>query len=476
MGGKNPNVGVTDHCERVHIADCFVYWSANNGIKFNKGSTNCMVTGCTIVKLLSNDGITCHDGPPNECGPHIVAEDNVIGLCPENALDITSGDYHEFRRNICYMNSQPGIAIGHGSDHILIEGNISFSNKREGIKIGSNPKEDGRGHIRVIGNLFYDNGYPGIGVQAKHTKVYHNTVVNSRNRAAVRISDQAAGSEIANNLIVTLDPEIRQSSLLFTAGDPITFNVKAASNMFFNVARPDGKVIHTNQGAFTPDGFAARYRTGQGSFVAMPAFASDSDRLFFLTAASPAVDAGTELGVPFRGRAPDVGWKELGAERTAPGYPPFLIGDGENDEAEILYMWGKTDIMPRRKDWRMPVARVRPSETFERAARHESAGEFVQALVGYNAVAYFGNGRAGGAKAAERMAHLLRQERVQAALHRAEVEDAISKAEGYVRKPALAIQYIDLASALAGDDPRYRARIAPLAAEIRQRLRAMKRR
>jgi hypothetical protein len=64
-------------------------------------------------------------------------------------------------------------------------------------------------------------------------------------------------------------------------------------------------------------------------------------RYYFLTPDSPGIDAGTDVGLPFAGKAPDVGWKELGSEGTAPKYPPVLI-DGKDDEDIILYLWGKT--------------------------------------------------------------------------------------------------------------------------------------
>jgi len=471
MGGKNPNVGVSKESKRVHIADCFVYWSANNGIKFNAGSTRCKVTGCTIVKLSSNDGICVHDGPPNECGPKIVCEDNVIGLCPENALDITSGDYHEFRRNICYMNSQPGIMVGHGSDNILIENNISFANKREGVKVGSNPAEGGRGHIRVIGNLFYDNGYPGIGVQAKATKVYNNTVVNTKNRAAIRLSDQAVDSEVINNLVVTLDPAIRQSSLQFMRGDPIAWNMKVANNMFFNAAKANGKVIHTKGGAFTPAEFVAKYGTGRNSLVAAPKFTSLTDRLFLLTADSPGVDMGADLGLPSVGRASDIGWHEMARQNGLPKYPPFLIGDGENDEAEILYMWGRSSVKPPDKDWTWPGAKQDSSKLLNEAERHAAAGAYPAAATGYCAAGYFGAGSAAGDRAQARLATLLAKSEVRAALVRAELDDAIEKAEGYCkRKPGLAIHFIELAQALAAGDAAALKRIEPMHKEVLAKL------
>jgi hypothetical protein len=90
------------------------------------------------------------------------------------------------------------------------------------------------------------------------------------------------------------------------------------------MGRPDGQVLLTGDGNFTPAELLVRYGTGDASFVAAPKFADN--RYYFLAPDSPGVDAGT-----------DVSWKELGSEGTAPRYPSILI-DGEE---AVLLLWGK---------------------------------------------------------------------------------------------------------------------------------------
>lgn len=344
----NPNVLMVRDSTRIQLIDCFLYENANSGVFISSGSNRCLVSGCTIVKCQSNDGVTIHSGGRDKsgmrqglAGDYNVVENNVIGLCPEESIDITSGDQHIIRGNICYGNGNPGIIVGHDSDHILIQNNISFGNARSGIHIAGNEQEGARGNNRVLQNLVYDNGYPGLEIQAKDTQLFNNTIVDSRERVGVRISPEGHGSELRNNLVVTLKPEIRHLSLQFLQGTPTAFDVKLGHNIFFHQGKHNGQVLLTSDGSFTPAAFLDRYSTGEASFVAAPKFAYDSERYYFLTSDSPAVDAGTDVGLPFAGKAPDVGWKELGNEATAPKYPSALI-DGEDDEDSILYLWGKT--------------------------------------------------------------------------------------------------------------------------------------
>ena len=117
-----------------------------------------------------------------------------------------------------------------------------------------------------------------------------------------------------------------------------------------NVDR-EGRKIGLSLKRLQPDPWttvAERYQVGQlvegtiTNVVSFGAFARVEEGLYFLSPDSPAADAGVDVGLPFEGNAPDLGWQERGGEDAAPTYPPFLI-DGEDDEAEILYLWGKTD-------------------------------------------------------------------------------------------------------------------------------------
>ncbi|MEA3403652.1 MAG: right-handed parallel beta-helix repeat-containing protein [Armatimonadota bacterium] len=352
----NPNLLILDSSERVEVLDCFLYESINCGIYISSGSNHCRVAGCTIARCASNDGVTCHSGGRDEqgvrqglTGDYCIIEDNVIGLCPEESIDITSGDHHIVRRNICYGNGNPGIIIGHDSDHTTVERNISFGNQG-GIYVGGKPEEGSRGHNRIIRNLCYDNTYPGVEVLGiNDTLVLGNTIVNSRERVNVRINSQSSGTILRNNIIATLEHTIPHMLVHFIRGTPESVTAEMSHNLLYHAADvrkrevffPAGQLIRTDDGGFTPQGFLARYQIGEATIVGEPGFRSPDDGYFALSEDSPAVDAGTEVDLPYAGEAPDIGWWEVGGENEVPQYPPALIDGDADDEAEILRLWGK---------------------------------------------------------------------------------------------------------------------------------------
>jgi len=347
----NPNVCIVRDSTRVHLLDCFLYDSANCGVFISSGATGNGVAGCTIAKCSSNDGVTCHSGGRDAngvvqgiTGDRNTIRDNVIGLCPEESIDITSGDYHLISGNLCYGNGNPGIIVGHDADHIRIDNNICFRNARSGIQVASNTAEGGTGYNEVTRNLVYDNGYPGLEIQSPFTSVLNNTVVDSRERVAVRVNEASAGSIFRNNLILTLDPTIPHASLQFISCTPASLQASLSHNLFFHAGRQAtgaADLIVTDEGKSTPESFVAKYATGEHSLLAEPLLTGLAERLYLLTPSSPAVDAGVDVGLPYAGAAPDLGWKELGSEGDTPRYPPFLI-DGTDDDAKVLALLGKT--------------------------------------------------------------------------------------------------------------------------------------
>ncbi|MBU0606574.1 MAG: right-handed parallel beta-helix repeat-containing protein [Armatimonadetes bacterium] len=348
----NPNMMLI-RCTQVQIVGCFLYENANCGVMLTDQSTRCLVSGCTIVRCSSNDGVTIHSGGRNaqgvfegQAGNHNTIENNVIGLCPEESIDITSGDHHRVSGNICYANGNPGIIVGHGSDHITILNNISFGNARSGIHVSANEAEGARGENTVVQNLVYDNGYPGLEIDAPLTRILSNTVLGSRERVAVRFSPGARGSILRNNIVATLDAAIRHPSLQFLGTTPTVLDVTLDHNLFYHAGKPDGRLLVTSDGWLTPAEFLERYHAGQDSLCAAPAFAPASlgpaRPYYFLAEGSPALDVGTDVGLVADGPGPDLGWKERGRlERAAPRYPDRLIEGKGDDTAAILALWGK---------------------------------------------------------------------------------------------------------------------------------------
>ena len=462
----NPNILIHRGSTRCRLIDCFLYENVNCGVYLSSGAHHNLISGCTIVKCKSNDGVTIHSGGRDKygvrqglAGDHNVVENNVIGLCPEESIDITSGDYHAIRGNICYGNGNPGIIVGHDSDHILIQNNICFDNNRSGIQIGGQEKEGARGENRVIQNLVYENGYPGLEIQGKNTYVFNNTVVNSRERVAVRINARGQGSVFKNNLILTLDPTIRFASFQFIGGTPTTFDVKLAHNLFFHIAKPDGRVLQTNEGGFTPAQLLAKYGTGRGCTVAAPKLCNDRGLYYFLRPDSPGVDAGVDVGLTFSGKAPDVGWVEVGDEARVPKYPEVLV-DSKDDEAAVLYLWGKSSSPPREARERSPNL-LDASAALARGSECESSGKLSEAAVWYHVGAHVATDQDLAADARARLAAVLTKPATQSALRVSDACAAIGRARfflgGRKKKVLPAMHYLQAARADAAGKPEVQA-------------------
>ena len=354
--GRGNNLWIGDNSTRTEVLNSLLYDQSGVGVWITSGATRCRVAGCVIANTHGEDGLSIHCVGRDKrnrrkrvglAGDHNVVENNVIGLSGEESIDITSGDHHVVRGNICYGNGNPGIIVGHDSDHILIQNNICFGNRSSGIHLTGRPKAGAVGGNRVLQNLVYENWGPGLQIMDRGAEIYNNTIVNSYARPAVRLDTKHAhGAILRNNLIVTADPVVRFPSLQFMWGDPKTSETKLSHNFFLHAGKRHDRVIRTWEDEFSPAEFVARFGQGQASRIADPKFVQVKEGYYFLAADSPAVDAGVNVGLPFRGKAPDLGWKERGLEKDAPRYPEVMLTGEPGDEAVLLYLWGKTRKRP----------------------------------------------------------------------------------------------------------------------------------
>jgi hypothetical protein len=457
VGSHNPSIGITQGSTRVRLEGCFVYDGVNNGVKINRGAHRNVVSGCTIVKGLSNDGVALHDIGKDEPGPYNIVENCVIGLWPENSLDITGGDYHIMRGNVLYGSTQHTIGIGHSSDNILIQNNIIFGARQAGIKTGANVKEGGRGFNRIVGNLIFDCGYPGLEIDCNDDVFYNNTIVGSRIRPAIRLSAGALRVRLQNNIAVCLDPALRFPCLQFLSAGPEELGVTVDHNLFFHVGKPDGRVIQTPEGNFTCEEFDKRHVSCDANLFAPPGLRAMKEHYFFLEPDSPAVDRGAPLWLGFAGETPDLGWKEIGTEGDAPEYPRSIIyGESmEEDGPIILYLWGKTTTPPTPNAPPFQVALPAMNEALAKAKEAEAAGDLDQAAAWTQTAAYVAETLESKSDARRQLDALMTRSDAQAAMRRAELDFCLERVQYYAnsRKMNTATDYFRIARSLAQGDP-----------------------
>lgn len=462
----NPNIYLIRSTD-VEINGCFLYENANCGIFITDQSTRCRVTACTIVKCSSNDGVTLHSGGRDKngvreglTGNFNTVENNVIGLCPEEAIDITSGDGHLIQGNICYSNGNPGIIVGHDSDHILIRNNISFANARAGIHISGNKEEGSRGNNCVMGNLIYRNGYPGLELDSPNCLVANNTVVDSMARAAVRINKNAIGTRLLNNIVATTTPEISGPSVQFLLGTPAAFGVALENNLYFHVGRPDGRIIQTLDGDLTLAEMKMKYGACQTDVVADPRFQFGPDRYFIPKEMNPGKIS--NISAPKRqaaGSGQVSGWK-VPDDNSRPNYPAAII-TGKNDDAVVLWLWGKGPVPDRRGDeeFLSPDLKSAAAAALTAIADCESKGDLVSAWKWYQTALY--NMLEDDPKSIElriRMSALLNQTQVSLGIRRQFAESNIARAQELIEAPKkkwdMIAHYLQVAvSGLKESDP-----------------------
>ncbi|MFQ5808064.1 MAG: right-handed parallel beta-helix repeat-containing protein [Armatimonadota bacterium] len=178
-------------------------------------------------------------------------------------------------------------------------------------------RTEGRGGLGIRGddqtrsltvhhNVVWDCGRDGIIVKGDHNKVYNNTVL-----------DIGTAEQTGNYISLHTAPEPKKP---WRKQFPLLPVQNANSEIFNNAALT---ITSNARGAPFPEGENLHNNYGDRDLVL-----ENRERLDFRPAAgSPLIDAGRE--VPgftdgFKGRAPDIGAYEHGAERWVPGYRNML--------------------------------------------------------------------------------------------------------------------------------------------------------
>jgi hypothetical protein len=281
------------------------------------------------------------------------------------------------RRNISLNIYDRAIAV----NNITIEGNTLYHGfHTTGVDISSG----GVGtlnNILIRKNLIYDDvsetldgveSYHSNGIYAENVGtgsisnlyISNNVIINATS-SAIQLGGLAS-SYIYNNTIYGVNPNLVAGNGIFLGtgncvikNNIIYNNAVAAINTGYrsmHIAETAGTVI-SDYNLFYCEDAAARpiawrglsYTTanwfnyklvsGQDSHSpnpANPAFVSSSD--YHLQSGSPAIDAGVDAGLPYSGKAPDIGAFETQSESITPIPPVFSSAVVENVTPSLLEM------------------------------------------------------------------------------------------------------------------------------------------
>ncbi len=253
--------------------------------------------------------------------------------------------------------NQHGIYVGNSGDRPTIRNNVIWGNNGCGIHMNGDASMGGDGIISgalVEGNVIYDNGLgggSGINCDGVQNSIFRNNLIYDEHASGMSLYRIDGGGSATGNLIVN-------NTILVAADGRWALNIQDAStgntvrnNILYNNGSYRGSVsISTDSLA----GFSSDYNvvmnrfttddgdsvqslaqwqaaTGQDlhSLVATPAqlFVNSAANDYHLSAASPAVDAGTSQfapGVDFEGTLRpagngfDIGADELGSVTPPP--------------------------------------------------------------------------------------------------------------------------------------------------------------
>jgi hypothetical protein len=238
-----------------------------------------------------------------------------------------------------------GLAINQGYN-ITFSDNEAYHNRIHGFDVSDMPKGGESSHdIRAERNLSYDNGCVGFAVNSdSHHVVFRQNVawrngaawasqgtesgfkcyggcwhVEWDNNTAVENSDAgfwvngefATQSTPGDRLLVFKNniAAANANGAMAVKGSAGTWDVVAMNNDF-GPSHAQAATLEDQGQQFTPaDLNGGRYQSGNVSVD--PLFVDLENQDFHLQVSSPLVDAGTDVGLPFCGAAPDMGAYEL---------------------------------------------------------------------------------------------------------------------------------------------------------------------
>ncbi len=245
-------------------------------------------------------------------GDYNLVENNLIQLDGNNlgtqghAIYLQEGTHNTIRNNVIsgmsgygihiYEEQRPEDPSGYERliQDVIVENNTIYASKdRSGIMVGAGA-DMGPAKVQNITlrrNVIFNNAGSGIVVHGwstiQNVHIHHNTLVNN-DADAIDIGGNVDQVDIINNILVRA-PGTRHIHL-----ESGPSNIAADHNLY-------------HPAPIKTDGI-----TDPFSVTGSPHFTNPDQHDFSLTALSPAVDAGKDLGLPYSDKAPDLGAFEYG--------------------------------------------------------------------------------------------------------------------------------------------------------------------
>jgi parallel beta-helix repeat protein len=345
---------VCDGSDHILIEGC--EFSFNNGaglgIHGDELDAYILVRDC-LAQENAGHGIDVdgREGPPVRKIRHVTVEDceawgtfPTLGTRDGYGVKFTFADQGAVLRCHTYENFGPGInldgnrgapldVIG-GCDENEIAYNVVHDNGSWGIAL----EISSRNHLHH--NIIHDNGlrgsWKGGGITcewySQENRIHNNVIYGTHNSPAIGASGHSIGTEILNNTVLAAHYGIAVSQQS-EPGTRIINNIVSSPsyhcwldteqgvtsdhNNWFGTGRKF--IVRSYDWPPNPFGLSAwRTLSGQDgrSFSSDPQFLDAGADDYQLSDTSPCVDAGTDVGLPYEGEAPDMG--ALETDGTSP--------------------------------------------------------------------------------------------------------------------------------------------------------------
>jgi hypothetical protein len=311
-----------DGCGNITIDDCEIYNTSPHCLMIEDGCTNITVQNCsfhadTSTVGVGRNGILIYGTTANT---DILIENCTMYDIPHtgisNNVNCSSSDTYIIRSCTIYSNDSHGISVKKGTikiyDNVIYDagGQGPRNNDRKGIRVTADATAD------VYNNVVYDCTGSGIGITSDvdTVNVWNNTVENCNDVGddfgsigVVYRTDYAQGSiEIQNNIIY----HTQSGRRCFFAD---TSAEGAITTMDYNLWYDSTAEETMRRNGTTYGTFATYQAAGYEPNSVMsdnPDFTDQANHDFTLQVGSPAIDAGVNVGLPYNGTAPDIGYWE----------------------------------------------------------------------------------------------------------------------------------------------------------------------
>ncbi|HMU10753.1 MAG TPA: T9SS type A sorting domain-containing protein [Ferruginibacter sp.] len=284
-----------------------------------------------------------------------------INFCRKGSYAFSAWIHHNtLGRTPANTNFESGIVLEFRTESVLIENNV-LNNVSSGVQFNTRPVNNDGGFpnpgggiptggfsyllnntIRnnVFSNLYYGNGSGTAGgvvvlsesgndQQINGMNIYNNTFVAKTGAAPITcidFSNQENGNAVNVNVRNNIATGFTYTWLAGSFPNTAMTNVVVTHNDAFNNGSGNAPVW--------PAGNPASY-TYNNNLSVNPLFVSVTD--FRLQATSPVIDMGIDIGLPFTGNAPDMGYAEF---NSGPPLPIKLMEfSGRNAGSKNLLQW-----------------------------------------------------------------------------------------------------------------------------------------